>query len=57
MSQGDRGKETTSEKSIDPLEDVVTEEYSFSSTNPKKTIRKIVRKSNMELHSLIQIQS
>jgi hypothetical protein len=56
LSQGDRGKETTSEQSTKTHEDFLSEEEIFSSTNPKKTIRKIVRKENMELHSFIQIR-
>jgi hypothetical protein len=56
LSQGDRGKETTLEKSTNPTEEVLTDEEFFSSTNPVQTIRKLVRKSNIELASLIQIR-
>jgi predicted Co/Zn/Cd cation transporter (cation efflux family) len=50
-------KARASDQSTDSLEDMVTKEEFFSSTNPKKTIRKVVRKANVELHFLIQIQS
>jgi hypothetical protein len=56
LSQGDRGKETTLEKSIYYTEEEIIDEQIYSSTNPIQTIRKLVRKSNIELASLIQIQ-
>jgi hypothetical protein len=56
LSQGDRGKETSLEKSTDHTEEEITNEKIYSSTNPVQTIRKLVRKSNIELASLIQIQ-
>jgi hypothetical protein len=57
LSQGDKGKETTLEQSTDPTEEDITDEEIYSSTNPVQTIRKLVRKSNIELASLIQIRS
>jgi hypothetical protein len=56
LSQGDRGKETTLEKSIDYTEEELTDEQIFSSPNPIQTIKKLLRKSNIELASLIEIQ-
>jgi hypothetical protein len=46
----DRGKAPTSNyKSVVLVEDVVTDEYIFYSTNPLETIRKLLKKLNMEL--------
>jgi len=55
LSQGDKGKETTFQQSTDPVEEDLIDEQIYSSTKLVQTIRKLVRKSNIELASLIQI--
>jgi hypothetical protein len=56
LSQGDQGNKTSLEKFIDYIEEELTDEKMYSSTNSVQTIRNLVRKSMVELASLIQIQ-
>jgi hypothetical protein len=56
LSQGDRGKETTLEKSIDPTEEELTDEQIFSSTNPSPNNKEACEKIKHRTASLIQIQ-
>jgi hypothetical protein len=57
LSQGDRGKEPTLAQSTPPPKEDLTEEAIYASTTPMETTKKLVKKLNMELTSLIMTES
>ena len=55
--QSDQGKEPTSKKQSKYLvEEVIIDEYIFYSTNPMETIKKIIKKLNIELISFLKVR-